>query len=264
LNAGRATQRAVWSSLGRFIGLEFSTVSHAERLASLLGGALCMLALFAVSGLYVQADAVVPIVASMGASAVLLFAVPHGQLSQPWPLIGGHVVSALIGVTCAKLIGIPILAAALAVGLAIGAMYYLRCIHPPGGATALVAVIGGHAVTSLGYQYVLTPVAINAVIMFVTALAFNALFPWRRYPASLHRHDRAQENTEAKTIEHGDFVYALSQLDTFVDVSEEDLLRIYALATGNHHPDPAGLPFGAKDRGPAANEPFSGPGSMSA
>ena len=225
------------SAMTRFAGIEFSPVSHIERLVSLLGGMLCILALFAVSRMYVEADAVVPIVASMGASAVLLFAVPHGPLSQPWPLVGGHIVSAIIGVTCAHLFGTHMLAAALAVGLAIGAMHYLRCIHPPGGATALVAVIGGPAVTSLDYLYVLTPVTINAVIMLVVALAFNALFPWRRYPAFLHRHGARRGSSDA--IEHGDFVYALSQIDTFVDITEDELLHIYALATGRRRPAPA-------------------------
>lgn len=85
--------RAALSELRRFAGIKFSPVSHVERMASLIGGALCILVLFAVSGIYVKADALVPIVASMGASAVLLFAVPHGPLSLPWPLMGGHVVS---------------------------------------------------------------------------------------------------------------------------------------------------------------------------
>ncbi|TCJ12292.1 hypothetical protein EZJ19_12860 [Parasulfuritortus cantonensis] len=191
-----------------------------------------MLALFAAGHLYVEADALVPVVASMGASAVLLFAVPHGPLSQPWPVLGGHVVSALVGVVCAKLIGPPMLAAALAVGLAIGAMHYLRCIHPPGGATALVAVIGGPAVTGLGFQYVLTPVAANALIVLAIAFLFNTPFPWRRYPAQLRSRAPGPAATGDGGIRHEDFVYALSQLDTFVDVSEEDLLRIYALATG--------------------------------
>src|SRR5690625_7242859 len=80
--------------------------------------------------------------ASMGATAVLLFAVPHGALSQPWAVVGGHVVSAIVGVTCQLLIPNLFWAAALSVGVAVAAMYYLRCIHPPGGATALAAEIG--------------------------------------------------------------------------------------------------------------------------
>lgn len=211
----------------QFMGLELNPVSHRERIISLVGGITCIPAMFAVSGYYVQQDALVPIVASMGASAVLIFAVPHGALSQPWPLLGGHIVSAFIGVTCAKLIPHPTMAAALAVGLAIGAMHYLRCIHPPGGATALVAVIGGPAVTALGYQYMFTPVAINALIMFIVAVVYNGVFPWRVYPAHL----RPKHDVGNASIRHEDFVYALSQIDTFLDVDEQDLLRIYDLAT---------------------------------
>lgn len=229
--------RAVWAALIRFAGIEFSPVSHSERVVSLLGGLMCILTLFAVSGICIEDDALAPIVASMGASAVLLFAVPHGQLSQPWPLIGGHVVSAIIGVTCAYFIGNQILAAAMAVSLAIGSMYYLRCLHPPGGATALVAVIGGPAITSMGYLYVLTPVAINSITLLVTALAFNALFPWRRYPAILRKWESGTHTAPLEMIDHGDFVYALSQLDTYVDITEDELLHIYALATGGRKQD---------------------------
>jgi CBS-domain-containing membrane protein len=171
----------------------------------------------------------------MGASAVLLFAVPHGQLSQPWAVLGGHVISAIIGVTCALVIANEILAASAAVGIAIGAMYYLGCIHPPGGATALSAVVGGETVHALGYQFVITPVLINVVIILVIAVAFNYLFSWRRYPVHLHKTKTARVEAsgdiDTGEISHSDFVYALSQIDSFVDVNEEELLRIYKLAT---------------------------------
>src|SRR5690625_7670775 len=94
--------------------------------------------------------------ASMGATAVLLFAVPHGALSQPWAVVGGHVVSAIVGVTCQLLIPNLFWAAALSGGVAVAAMYYLRCIHPPGGATALAAVIGGPELPALGSAYGIT------------------------------------------------------------------------------------------------------------
>jgi len=129
----------------------------------------------------------VGLVASMGASAVLLFAVPHGPLSQPWAVFAGHLVSALIGVACSRAIDDPALAGPLAVGLAIGAMHYLRCIHPPGGATALSAVLGGETVQQLGYWFVLTPVLLNALTLLAIALVFNYPFPWRRYPRVLGR-----------------------------------------------------------------------------
>ena len=92
------------------------------------------------------------IVTSMGASVVLLFAVPHSALGQLWNVIGGHLISAAIGVACYQWLPSNGIAAGASVGLAIGAMYYTRCIHPPGGATALAAVIGGQNIHALGYR----------------------------------------------------------------------------------------------------------------
>jgi CBS-domain-containing membrane protein len=149
-------------------------------------------------------------------------------------VLGGHLVSAAIGVTCARWIPDPLFAAPLAVGLAIGAMHYLRCVHPPGGATALMVVIGGPAVHQLGYGFLLTPLLLNIATVLAAAAAFNSLFPWRRYPASLARlpgERPASVPTAYGPITHEDFVYALSEVDSFIDVSEEDLVRIYELAT---------------------------------
>lgn len=175
-------------------------------------------------------------VASMGASAVLLFAAPHGALSQPWPVLGGHLISAFVGVTCAQWIAEPMLAASVAVAVSIGLMYSLRCLHPPGGATALFAVLGGEPILRLGYHYLFAPVLLNVVVMLIIAVLFNYPFAWRRYPQAWWRESLGLvDKTEEKCmIAHSDLVYALSQLDTFVDVSEEDLQRIYALALGQH------------------------------
>jgi CBS-domain-containing membrane protein len=217
------------------LGIELSPVSHAERIISAAGGFVAILGIFVVSRQVVGFPDSAILVASMGASAVLLFAVPHGQLSQPWAVLGGHLIAAFVGVTCAQLIANELLAASAAVGLAIGAMYYARCIHPPGGATALAAVIGGEATHALGYQYVATPVLINVAVILTVAMVFNYPFPWRRYPAYLLKRSQ-QPVTDAgsdaqEVLSHGDFVYALSQIDSFVDISEYDLLRIYELAT---------------------------------
>ena len=214
-----------------FLGVELSPVSHTERLVSALGGFLGIYGILQLSLHFVGLEAAALIVASMGASAVLLFAVPHGPLSQPWPLIGGHMVSAVVGVSCARLIPDMITAAALAVCLAIAAMHYLRCIHPPGGATALSAVVGGAGVQALGYQFVLTPVLLNVLIIFLVAIVFNYPFAWRRYPVGL-KTVVAKGSVPAKApISHEDLVYALSEVDSFIDVSEQDLLAIYELAT---------------------------------
>lgn len=197
-----------------------------------------MLGVLWVSHALLGAHAGVLAVASMGASAVLLFAAPHGALSQPWPVLGGHVISALVGVTCAQWVAEPMLAAGLAVAISIGLMYGLRCLHPPGGATALFAVLGGESILRLGYDYVFAPVLLNVVVMLIIAVLFNYPFTWRRYPQVWWRESVCPiESAEEKCmIPHSDLVYALSQIDTFVDVSEEDLQRIYALALGHHQP----------------------------
>lgn len=168
----------------------------------------------------------------MGAGAVLLFAVPHGQLSQPWPAFGGHLLSSIIGVTCAKWIAYPPLAAALAVGLSIGVMYQFKCLHPPGGATALTAVIGGPALHAMGYKFVLFPVLLNAVTMIALAVLFNAFFGWRRYPAFLNRPSvPPRRSSEHRVPSHDEVVTALRSLDSFVDITEEDLVRLLQILT---------------------------------
>lgn len=212
-----------------FWGVSSNVTGHAEKLISGAGGFLGILLAMGVSLDYLGAQGAALLVASMGASAVLLFAVPHGALSQPWPLLGGHVISAVIGVACAQTVANPLLAAPLAVALAITAMHYLRCIHPPGGATALTAVIGGAQLHELGYQFVITPVLLNAVLMLCSAIAVNYVFAWRRYPASLMKPaDRTPPGSARLNQE--DFEYALRELGSYVDISKEDMSSIYRLA----------------------------------
>jgi CBS domain-containing membrane protein len=234
-------------------GVEFSPVDHVEKLASVFGGFLGILVVTWSSAHFVGTHDAPLVVASMGASAVLLFAVPHGPLSQPWPLVGGHLVSAVIGVACARWVPDLLLASALAVSLAIGAMHYLRCIHPPGGATALTAVLGGAGVHALGYGYVLAPVSFNVGVILGAALLVNYLFPWRRYPVGLVRLRKetarpAPAALEDRTgITHADLQYALREIDSFIDVTEEDLARIYTLAaahSADRHLDPARIAVG--------------------
>lgn len=213
------------------------SVSSREQWISAAGGLVGILAVLTVSHQLMPGHAAYFIVASIGASAVLLFAAPHGALSQPWALVGGHLVSAAAGVTVARAIGDPTLAAAVAVALAIGLMYGLRCLHPPGGATALFAVLGGDAIHALGYGYLVTPVLLNVLTLLGVAVVFNYPFAWRRYPQAWQRETAEavcavapEAHPEKCMIPHSALVYALSQLDTFVDVSEDDLQRIYALA----------------------------------
>lgn len=226
----------------RWLATDPHPASHAEKLLSALGAFLGILGVLAISRGILDTQGTALVVTSMGASAVLLFAAPHSPLSQPWPVLGGHMLSSAIGITCALLIDDTLTAAALAVGLAIAAMYYLRCLHPPGGAAALAVVMGGETVHTLGYAYLVTPLLLNVLILLSVAMLFNAPFIHRRYPlwiARLGPTENADQAHPESMIAHSDLVYALSQIDTFIDVSEDDLLRIYRLATG-HADAPAG------------------------
>lgn len=232
MNKHNPSKMSTWLKL---LGIELSPVSHRERLASALGGCFGIFAVYWISNAVLGSAASPILLLSMGSTAVMLFAVPHGALSQPWPLLGGHLLSGLIGITCLLHVPEPMLAGSLAVGLSIGAMHYLRCLHPPAGATALVAAMGGDTVRALGYGFVAAPVMLNVLIILSVAIVFNFLFPWRRYPLFLMRAMApARPESGYAAISHEDFVYALTQMDSFIDVSEEDLLRIYALATGRH------------------------------
>jgi CBS-domain-containing membrane protein len=219
-----------------FGGIDVQRISHRERLVSALGGFLGIWAIIYISYQFVNEIGAALIVASMGASAVLVFGVPHGKLSQPCALLGGHFISACIGVTVASHVADTTLAAALAVGLAIGAMHYLRCLHPPGGASALAAVISGPAVHDLGYQFVLTPVMLNAVVIFLAAMIVNAFFSWRRYPAGLNKlvSTRQQEPSQSLSrqpdVQVEDIRYAIEKMELIIDVSDNDLGKIYLMA----------------------------------
>jgi CBS domain-containing membrane protein len=170
-------------------------------------------------------------IAPMGASAVLLFAVPSSPLAQPWSIVGGNVVSAAIGVTCAAWIPDIALAASVAAALAIGAMFALRCLHPPSGAVALTAVLGGPVVTSLGYRFVLWPVAVNSLFLLLAALVFNVAVR-RRYPHRALAHagthltrDEAPSARLGLTVQ--DLDAALRARGQLLDVSKDDLEDLF-------------------------------------
>jgi CBS-domain-containing membrane protein len=119
---------------------------------------------------------------SFGASAVLVYGAIKSPLAQPRNLLGGHLISGAIGVACFFLLGTGWVAAALAVSFAIIAMIITNTVHPPGGATALIAVIGGDQVHQLGFWYILAPAGLGALILLLIALLVNNLARDRRYP----------------------------------------------------------------------------------
>lgn len=221
-----------FATIRKWLGVELVEVSIAERCVSTIGGALAIGLLSVITHAAIPDAGATAVITSMGASAVLLFGMPHGPLSQPWPALAGQVISAVIGVTCAQLIPQPVIASACAVGLSIGAMQQFKCIHPPGGATAFSAVVGGSSIQELGYWFVLLPVLANAVVMVSLAVAINGAFRWRRYPAywnaaisPLHEPGLNEEAIPS----HEEVLAAVRSLDSFVDISEEDLLQLIEL-----------------------------------
>ena len=123
------------------------------------------------------------IIGSFGASAVLIYGAVRSPLAQPRNFIGGHIISAIIGVIAFKFFNTHIwLASSLAVATAIAAMHATKTLHPPGGATALIAVIGSQKIHNLGFYYIFVPVGAGAVIMLIIALIVNNLCKTRKYP----------------------------------------------------------------------------------
>lgn len=170
------------------------------------------------------------LIAPMGASAVLLFAAPASPLAQPWSILVGNGVSALMGVLSASLVADPALAAAFAVMLAIAAMLLTRSLHPPGGAVALTAVIGGEGIRQLGVGYVLLPVLLNSLLLLLLALCYNRLLG-RRYPnsgqARPNRHQTADpQPSERVATQAEDIDFALEKHGELLDISRQDLLAL--------------------------------------
>ncbi len=175
------------------------------------------------------------ILASMGATAFLLFVTPHSPMAQPWPVVGGHLASAAIGVACAQWIDSPPLATAVAVSLSIFTMHWLHCLHPPSAATAMIAVLGGPEVHAIGWRFCYEVVAINTGMIILLALLINNLIPGRRYPL-LHTHNPHHTqfaqggHKESLELNEEDFKWALGQMDGYIDISEEDLVDLYEFA----------------------------------
>lgn len=151
-----------WSWIGSFIGIAAVALLHYKL---------------------VDQNGLLMLIGSFGASAVLIYGAIRSPLAQPRNLLGGHILSAVIGVTAFQWLGGETwLAAAAAVSTSIALMHLTSTLHPPGGATALIAVIGGESVHNLGYLYVLMPAALGAGVMLVVALIVNNIPKTRKYP----------------------------------------------------------------------------------
>lgn len=171
------------------------------------------------------------LVAPLGASAVLLFAVPASPLAQPWSIIGGNTVSTLVGIAIAHMVPDKAIAAAIAVCAAIAVMSLLRCLHPPGGAASLLGVLGGPAAASWSFGFAFAPVALNSVLLVALGLVFHRFsrhsYPHRPKVVMASHHGTADIPPQLRVeLTESDIDAALAEGGEPLDVSREDLHRV--------------------------------------
>lgn len=203
-----------------------------ERMVGCLGALVCIGLTGLVSGYFFGAGPHLPfIVAPMGASAVLLFAVPSSPLAQPWSIIGGNTISALMGMIAAYFIKDPMIATGVGVALAIAAMSFTKSLHPPGGAAALTAVLGGPVVAGWGFMFPFVPVALNSCILVALGLVFHKLLR-RNYPHVAQKVPENLHNTVDRPsalrvgFREEDLDAALGTLDETFDIDRDDLSQL--------------------------------------
>jgi len=224
------------------------SVGQLERFRACSGAFLGILITGLVTQLCLSDSADLPmLIAPMGASAVLLFGLPASPLAQPWSIIGGNLVSAAVGVACAKYIGTPHYAAPVAIFFAIGAMFALRCVHPPSGAVALTAVLGGPGIHALGFHFLLAPVGINSVLMVGAALLFNNLTRHRYPNPGKSKHSNDHNTTDPQHGERfgfttADLDYVMQHYNQTLDISRDDLENLLIQTEMHAYQRRTGLP----------------------
>lgn len=203
-----------------------------DRLIASLGALICIGLTGLVCGLTFSTDPLLPLlVAPVGASAVLLFAIPASPLAQPWPIIGGNTISALIGVTVIQILPDPLFAAGLAVALAIIVMSLTRCLHPPGGAAALTAVIGGPAVLKAGFLFPFMPIALNSALLVLLGVVFHKLtrraYPHVAQAPAVNVHKTKDQPAPLRVgVQSADIDAALAKTGETYDIDRADLVRL--------------------------------------
>lgn len=221
--------------LSRIKQLYVDPLSLREKLVNALAAALAMLALGLLLKTLPHEGIALPLMASMGASAFLLFVLPHSPMAQPWPLIGGHLVAGSIALLSGQVIDDTVLAVAVSVGGAVLAMQLLHCLHPPAAATALAVSMIDAPLDPLLLMSITYSVCGGALMLLMIAIAINRLFLRRRYPLrhSHHPHHQQFQQEHAHDplrLEEEDITWALRQMDGIVAATEEDLMDVYELA----------------------------------
>jgi CBS domain-containing membrane protein len=242
--------RMTWNiphSIRRLLLADTPSLSMPERVRATLGALLAVVVCGGILRL-------VPLpaywlVAPVGASVVILFTLSHSPLAQPWPVIGAYAVSTLAGLVSMQFVADPIVAAAVAVALTVWLMTRLNCIHPPGGALAMLLVHEQHGhMVPVGHTLAL--IALNVLVLLVVAVVINNVVLGRQYPfrgqapvLSRHATDDVQPMQRAG-LEHEDLAGAVRQLGIFVDVKSDELVQLYNVAVSNAFNRHVGLSCG--------------------
>ena len=205
--------------------------NYKGRIAACLGALVGIAATALASSLLGLPSQVLPVlVAPIGASAVLVFVVPSSPLAQPWPIFGGNLISTMVGMEIARLVSEPYLAAGIAVAAAILLMSLFRCLHPPGGACALLAVVGGPSVQAAGHVFAFVPVGSTSALLVLCGWLFHRVsghsYPHRAVPVVGHSITIAAD----PRFRPEDIDAALDELGETFDVSREDLDLLFRLA----------------------------------
>lgn len=233
LDAPKVQDRDLISSIKKwfyYFGQDQAQVSWIERFRSAMGaliGLFCTVLLGQMLGELVGVKEWV--MASLGATALLIFVLPSSPMAQPWAVIGGNVLSALVGITCNHIIADPIFALPVAAASAILGMFILRCLHPPAAAVALIAVLGGIDT----YRYAFFPVMVDSVALCLAAILYNTLtgkhYPTRppkpivELPIEKQSRERAEKALDA----------VLTEYQEVMDVDRAELIKIIQAAEGS-------------------------------
>ncbi len=207
------------------------SISAREKILVALAG-LCALFFTAILTHIFAKSATPFLTASMGASAALLFVSPGSPLAQPWPFVGGHLISACTGVIIPHFVPDPVNASAAATGLSILLMLLLRCFHPPGTATALTPILSSHGDKLYDFHFILMPVLINVLLMLGFTIIINRFILGRNYPLLNQKYlakttAQPTKNNQLSDFYKPDIQQAIADFDNFLDISYEDLSQLF-------------------------------------
>lgn len=219
-------------------------MSHTEAIVSAVAASVTIFANAWLSHYVLPPEYQVYLAASMGASTILAMVAYRSPMSQPWAILGGHLIAAVVGLLCIFFISERLMAAAAAMALTILAQLVLRCLHAPGGGTALLPVLGSGAILDEGFGFIFV-VVVNSLVLIIFALIFNNLHPGRRYPVP----PGSEGSYTVRLYTQDELEEAVKSVADHVDVAPEDLEHISQQAVSYLHREKKGeMASGQVDR----------------